>query len=53
MKLKITYQAKEVKTLLDRVLIKTLKEMGFKEIGSGYLFKTQTRDISFENEKES
>ena len=53
MKLKIIYQAKEVKTLLDKVLIKTLKEMGFKETGSGYLFKTQERDINFENKNEN
>lgn len=53
MKLKIIYQSEnKIQPFLDKVLIATLKKLGFEEIGSGYLFETGERDISFENKKE-
>ena len=53
MKLKIVYTSENgVKELLDKVLRATLEKMGFEEIGSGYLFETKERDLSFENKRE-
>jgi len=54
MKLKIIYQSEEkIKPFLDKVLIATLNKLGFKELGSGYNFKTQERDISFKHNDEN
>jgi hypothetical protein len=46
-KLKITYEAPEIDFALDRALSKAVsKKWTF--MGSGYHFRTQTRDLTFE-----
>ena len=51
LKLRITYNAKDINGKLDSDLDKVLKSHKYKFIGSGYNFKSQVRDITYERGK--